>query len=87
MVGLAVSVGVQTGTTTAIMDGDANVVGNINVTAKNKKDAVPIQKLFAFPSTDGGVIAQAGTGTNSKGDLADDIQGAGVSKLIGNRVS
>jgi len=79
-VGIAVAVSVENGDTNALLDGVAHVGGDVYVTASQWQDAVSANKLFVIPSLDLGTMAQAGVGTDSKGDVLDDIK----AKIIGN---
>ena len=80
-VGLAVAIDVEDGTTNAILDGSANVSGNINVTSISDKTGINQSKFFAiFPAEASGVEAAAGTGTNETGDLLKDLQGQAKAK-------
>ncbi|MEL0096610.1 MAG: hypothetical protein VW875_12265, partial [Planctomycetaceae bacterium] len=73
--GLAVAIDVEDGTTNAILDGIANVSGNVNVTSITDKTGINQSKFFAiFPAESSGVEASAGTGTNETGDLLKDYQ-------------
>ena len=73
-IGIAVAVDVAHGNTDAYLDGTAHVAGNVNVTAKETTDALTGNKAFVIPSYLLGVSALAGVGTNSTGDLLDDVR-------------
>ena len=71
---LAIAVSVEDGDTNAFLDGTAYVGGNVSVTATQKSDAIDVKKLYLMPSKAIGTSAQAGVGTNTKGDLLDDAK-------------
>ena len=55
------------------------VGGNVEVNALMGSDSVDIGKFFGIiPSTSIGTAAQAGVGSNEKGDLLDDFQSAAI---------
>ena len=60
------------------VSGTANVGGEVQVNATMAADIVEINKLLLIPSTTIGTMAQAGVGSNDKGDFLDDIQGLGT---------
>ncbi|MBC2721360.1 MAG: hypothetical protein HGJ97_01595, partial [Desulfosporosinus sp.] len=81
-VSTAVAVSEENGTTSAFLDGRAEVTGNINVIALMRKEAVEMKKLFgSVPSIATGVVASAGTNTNSSGDLLEDTKAAITGKV------
>ncbi|KAA3622243.1 MAG: hypothetical protein DWQ08_13065, partial [Proteobacteria bacterium] len=80
-VGVSIAVAVENGDTLAYLDGEADVVGNINVTALQSKEAVNVYKAFIVPGMVTGVNATAGVGTDSKGDLLDDAKSSAVGVL------
>jgi len=81
-VGIAVAITVEDGSTNAWLDGDAVVGGDVLVSAGMRQENVSIRKLFFLPSTTIGTTAQAGVGTNSKGDILDDAKTSAQSALI-----
>ncbi|MDB5856869.1 MAG: Hemolysin-type calcium-binding region, partial [Ramlibacter sp.] len=76
MVAAAVAISIERGHTNAWLDGDADVDGSINVTAKQEKAPLERNKAVLAPSVVNGVTAHAGVGLNSTGDLLDDVNGA-----------
>ena len=72
-VGVAVAVDVVQGNSNAYLDGTAHVTGNVNVTAKETTVPLTGNKAFVVPGYLLGVSALAGVGTNSTGDILDDL--------------
>ena len=71
-VGIAAAISVEDGETNAFLDGTATVAGDVEVSATMLQDMVPVKKIFAIQSVTIGTMTQAGTGSNSKGDIMDD---------------
>ncbi|TFH16060.1 MAG: hypothetical protein E4H02_06500, partial [Lentisphaerales bacterium] len=80
-VGIAIAVSVEIGDTNAWLDGTATVGGNVLVTATVSQDSVPIKKIFILPTTAIGTSAEAGVGSNSKGDVLDDAKASLMSPI------
>ncbi|KUG05437.1 hypothetical protein ASZ90_017119 [hydrocarbon metagenome] len=81
-VGVAVAVSYENGNTEALLDGWADVDGDINVNALMKKEPINITKLFgSIPSAGTGVVASAGVNTSAWGDVSDDMQLAITAKV------
>ncbi|MDK9703142.1 MAG: DUF4347 domain-containing protein [Sulfuritalea sp.] len=80
-IGLSFAISVENGSTNAYLDGKASVARNVAVTAMQKADSIEASKLFIIPADGGGVSAEAGVGTNSKGDFLDDTKSAAVDKV------
>src|SRR5262249_53245348 len=61
-VSVAVAVSVEDGNTNAYLDGQANVAGSINVTAKQQKEPINKNVAYIVPGIYTGVSASAGLG-------------------------
>jgi len=85
-VGLAVAVSVENGSSNAYLDGNAEVAGNVTVSASHSKSPLLRNKVLVIPSMVNGVQAIAGVGTESKGDLLDDAQAKGVDLFVGKYI-
>jgi len=79
---LSVGLGIVVSDTTAALDGQADVTGNVNVTANQVKLPVPANKTFVIPSFASGVNAASGTGVQSTGDFLDDSKAALTSLAV-----
>lgn len=86
--GVALAITAEVGITNAYLDGTAIVGGDVVVSATMVQDSVPIKKVFVFPSTSIGTTALSGTGSNSKGDVLDDVKSSITSPvaIIGKAV-
>ena len=73
-VGIAAAISVEDGETNALLDGRVTVGGDVEVSATMVQEMVPIKKIFVIPAVSIGAIATAGVGSNSKGDILDDIK-------------
>jgi len=80
---IAAAISVEDGDTNAWLDGTATVAGDVEVSATAVQDMVPVKKLFVMPSVTIGTMAQAGTGSNSKGDLLDETKSSLTSPVSG----
>ena len=82
---LAASVTVSVANTNsyAYLDGNAQVAGNITVTAKETRSAVEVKKAYVLPGTTGGVLADARQGSNSTGDVLDDLKASEPGFIFG----
>ncbi len=74
VVGIAVAISIEDGDTNAFLDGTATVAGDVEVSATMVQEMVPVYKTFVIPSIQVGTMSQAGTGSNSKGDMLDDTK-------------
>ncbi|MBW8382647.1 MAG: hypothetical protein K0M69_09035, partial [Youngiibacter sp.] len=83
MLGMSAAVSYEHGTTNALLDGKAEVAGDIEVNASVVKESIDMNKLFAsIPSTNVGVCAQAGVNTSTYGSILDDTQGNIIDQVI-----
>jgi hypothetical protein len=69
--------------TFAYLDGNADVAGNINVTAKETRSPVDVRKAYIIPSTANGVLVDARQGNNSTGDVLDDLKASTPGFIFG----
>ena len=88
-VGVPIAVHVESGDTSAYLDGDANVSGNVNVTADQaKEDFFDLQGKL-FPTNQKGVLATTIIGTKSTGnflqDSATSLQGKASAAFAGTK--
>ena len=80
-VGVAVAVDVIHSDANAYLDGTATVQGAVNVTAKETTNTETGFKDVLIPALLVGVNANAGVGSNSTGEVLDDLQNKGLEKI------
>ena len=88
--GIAISVSVEDGDTNAFLDGNADVTGNVNVSATMARLPVEKLNLWVLPGIANGTAASAGVGSSSTGEIEADIRYtlfSGFTELLGKAFS
>ena len=82
MIGMSAAVSYENGTTNALLEGSAEVTGDIKVEASAVKDSIDQSKLFGtVPVTSIGVAASAGVNTSTYGSILDDTQSILIGRI------
>ena len=82
-IGIGVAIASTNDTTTAQMNGSAQVGGDALIQSSETKNGFNGTKLFFIPNLFTGVAVNTGVGTDDSGDLLTNLQGATTSTVLG----